>query len=183
MNNFLFLMEAMPEGRILGFDMEFIMEVGVQWINTIVMTLFLAKFLYKPVRKFLANRAERVSEQLLSASNAEQTALSLKSDYENKLDNIEQERTYMLDDARRNAQEKTEYMLAEAQLSAKMLRSRAHEDIKTEQERVKDDLKREVIELATMLAGRFAAVSLDKKAQDRLITESISDLGDIKWLK
>jgi len=167
----------------MGFDMRFIAEIGIQWINTLIMILILAKFLYKPVRKFLKNRAEGVSQQLLSASNAESTALSLKADYEGKLGGIEQEREDVLATANRVAKEKTELMLTEAQENADKLRTRASNDIIKEQERVKEDLKKEVIDLATMLAGRFATVSLDKKAQDRLITEAITDLGNVKWLR
>ena len=183
MFNFIYLLEASSGSRIMGFDTRFIAEIGIQWINTLIMILILAKFLYKPVRKFLKNRAEGVSQQLLSASNAEHTALSLKADYEGKLGEIEQEREDVLATANRVAKEKTELMLTEAQENADKLRTRASNDIIKEQERVKEDLKKEVIDLATMLAGRFATVSLDKKAQDRLITEAITDLGNVKWLR
>jgi len=167
----------------MGFDMRFVAEIGIQWINTLIMILILAKFFYKPVRNFLKNRAEGVSQQLLAASNAESTALSLKADYEGKLGGIQQEREDVLATANRVAKEKTELMLTEAQENADKLRSRASNDIIKEQERVKEDLKKEVIDLATTLAGRFATVSLDKKAQDRLITEAITDLGNVKWLR
>jgi len=183
MYNFIYLLEASSGSRIMGFDMRFLAEIGIQWINTLIMILILAKFFYKPVRNFLRNRAEGVSQQLLSASNAENSALSLKADYEGKLGGIEQEREDVLATANRVAKEKTELMLSEAQQDAEKLRNRASNDIKREQERVKDDLKKEVIDLATMLAGRFAAVSLDKKSQDKLITEAISDLGNVKWLR
>jgi F-type H+-transporting ATPase subunit b len=183
LNNFLFLLEASQEARILGFDMEFIMELGVQWLNTLILTLFLAKFLYKPVRQFMVNRAERIGKQLASAGDAERKALTMKEDYEGKLRDIERERSGLLDAARKQAQEKTDLLIAEARRDADKLRARAGKDIELEQERVKNDMKRELIDLSAMLAGRFAAASLDRQAQDRLIAETISDLGDVKWLR
>ena len=183
MDNYLIILEAIPEGRILGFDMEFLMELGIQLINTLILTLFLAKFLYKPVRKFMLDRVHRISEQILAASSAEHMALSLKVEYENKLRDIELERSSVLDSANRRAQEKSEQLLSEARQNAEMILARANRDLEMEHERVKDDMKRELINLSTLLAGRFAAVSLDRQAQDRLIAEAISDMGDIKWLK
>ena len=88
MNSFLVILEAIPENRILAFDIEFLMEFAIQWINTFILIMFLAKFLYKPVKKFMVNRVERISSQLLAASSAEHMALSLKADYEGKLQDI-----------------------------------------------------------------------------------------------
>ncbi|MDR1559955.1 MAG: F0F1 ATP synthase subunit B [Clostridiales bacterium] len=182
MNNFLFLLEAAPEGRILGFDLEFLMELGIQWLNTLILTLFLAKFLYKPVKRFMDNRAERISTQLATAGDAERTALTMKDDYEGKLRDVEQERVHLIDAARGQAQEKSEQIIAEARRDADRIRDRARKDIEMEQERAKDDMKKELIDISALLAGRFAAVSLDRQAQDSLIVETISDLGDVKWL-
>jgi F-type H+-transporting ATPase subunit b len=181
--SFLFIISEVPDGTIVDTTWNFIFALGIQWLNTLILVLVLAKFLYKPVKKFLANRSERISQQLLTASDAEQTALTLKADYEGKLQGIEQERAALIGAAQKNVQEKTEQMLSAARQDAEMLRTRAHKDIKMEQERVKDEFKKEVIDLATTLAGRFAAISLDKRTQDKLIKEAISDIGDIKWLK
>ena len=182
MNNYLFILEAVPAGRILGFDAEFLMELGIQWLNTLILTLVLAKFLYKPVKNFLDNRSERIRKQIEDAGNTEQKAITMKADYEAKLRDIEQERAGILADTRKQAQGKTDKLLAEARQKADMISARAYKDIQMEQERVKDDMRKEIIDLAAMLAGRFTVVSLDRQAQDRLIGEAISEIGDVKWL-
>ena len=182
MYNYLFVLEAVPAGRILGFDTEFLMELGIQWLNTLILTLLLAKFLYNPVKKFMTNRSERISKQIDDANSAEQKALTMKEDYESKLRDIEHERAAIIDAANRQVHDKTEQLMSEARQTADMMRARAHKDIEMEQERVKDDMKREIIDLAAMIAGRFAVVSLDRQAQDKLIAEAITDIGDAKWL-
>ena len=174
-------MAAVPAGRILGFDTEFLIELGIQWLNTLILTVVLAKFLYKPVKKFMDNRSERIRRQLEDADAAKEKALSMKGDYEIKLRDIERERGSILDAARKQAQDKTDQVLAEARQNADMMRARAHKDIEMEQERVKDDMRKAIADLAVMLAGRFAAVSLDKQAQDKLIDEAISEAGEAKW--
>ena len=183
MHSFFVILEAIPENRILAFDIEFVMELCIQWINTFILILFLAKFLYKPVKKFMADRVERISTQLLAASNAEHMALELKSDYEGKLQNVEQETTAILGNALRHANEKSGLLISEARQDAEKILMRAHKDIEMAQEKARDDMKKELIDLSTLMAERFTAISLDRQAQDRLIAEAISDLGDVKWLR
>jgi len=158
------------------------MELGIQWLNTLILTLVLARFLYKPVRSFMYNRSERIRKQLEDAGSTEQKALTMKEDYETKLRDIEQERAGILDSARKQAQDKTDLLLADARQNADTIRARARKDIEMEQERIKDEMKNDIVDLATTLAGRFAATSLDRQAQDKLIGEAISGIGDVKWL-
>jgi len=182
MNGCIFLLDAVPAGRILGFDAEFLMELGIQWLNTLILTLVLAYFLYKPVKKFMDSRAERIRMQIEDANGTEQKALTMKEDYETRLGNIERERASILDIARKQAQDKTDQLLADAKQNADIIRARAHKDIEMEQERIKDDMRKEILDLAAMMAGRFAAASLDKQTQDKLIGEAVSEIGDVKWL-
>jgi len=180
--NFLIILDAAPAGRILGFDGEFLIELGIQWLNTLILTLLLAKFLYKPVKAFMDKRSERIRRQIEDAGSTEQKAVTMKEDYENKLHDIEQERAGILDTARKQARDKADQLLADARQNADMIRDRAHKDIEMEQERVKDEMKKEIVDLAAMLAGRFTAASLDKQTRDKLIGEAISEIGDVKWL-
>jgi F-type H+-transporting ATPase subunit b len=183
LGSFLFILEAAElNGRILGFDIEFLMELGIQWLNTLILTLFLAKFLYKPIKTFMVKRAERISKQLNAAGDAERNALSMKADYDVKLRDIEQERVSVLHAANLQAKEKMEQIITEARREADKIRARMRKDIEMEQERAKADMKRELIDLSFLLAGRFTTASLDRQAQDTLIAETISELGDIKWL-
>ena len=176
------LLTEVPAGRILGFDTEFLMELGVQWLNTLILTLLLAYFLYKPVKKFMDNRSERIRRQIEDAGGAERKALSMKEEYEGKLGDIERERAGILDAARKQASDRSDLVLADARRNADMIREHAKKDIEMEQERVKDDMKKEIVDLAAMLAGRFTSATLDKQAQDELIGKAISEIGEVKWL-
>ena len=182
MTDYLFILEAVPAGRILGFDIEFLIELGIQWLNTLILTLVLAKFLYKPVKNFMDSRSERIRKQMEDADSAHKKALAMKEDYDAKLRGIEEERGGILDAARKLARDRADQLLADARQNADMIRARAHKDIEMEQERVKDDMRNEIIDLAAMLAGRFSAATLDRHAQDKLINEAISEIGEIKWL-
>ncbi|MDR1914772.1 MAG: F0F1 ATP synthase subunit B [Clostridiales bacterium] len=176
------LLEALP-GKILGFDQELVIEVGIQWINTIILIVIMSKFLYKPVKQFMSARSERISKQIRDAGEAEQLAKDMKEDYEGKLRDIERERGEILTVARKRATDKTEELLFQAREEADQFRARAQKDIELAEEKVKDEMKRQIIEISTLLAGRFATISLDRQTQDRLIDEAIADMGGVKWLR
>ena len=55
-------------------------------------------------------------------------------------------------------------------------------DIKLEQERVRAEMKAEMIEVATLMAGKFVASAMDEAKQNELITEIIGEMGDVQWL-
>ncbi|MDR1001335.1 MAG: F0F1 ATP synthase subunit B [Clostridiales bacterium] len=171
------------QGKILSFDRETLYETGVQWLNTIILTVLLAKFLYKPVKKFMDERSERIKNQLSGAKEAEKSAISMRDDYTIKLRDIEAERVEILEAAAKRAREKTEQLMTEAQSDAEHIRQRAYKEIALETEKVKDDIRHELIELSTALAGRFAAVSLDRSTQDKLIDDTISEAGGVTWLR
>jgi F-type H+-transporting ATPase subunit b len=170
-------------GRILGFDSETVYEAGVQWLNTLILTVLLAKFLYKPVKKFMDDRAERINKQIDNANEMEKSALAMRDDYNGKIRDIDAERSEIMEIATKRAKEKTEQLTAAAQADAERIRQRAYKEIALETEKVKDDMRRELIELSTALAGHFAAVSLDRNAHDRLIDETINEAGGIMWLR
>jgi F-type H+-transporting ATPase subunit b len=175
------LLEA-ASGSILHLDSALLIELGIQWFNTIVLTLILAKVLYKPVKKFMDSRSERIARQIGEAKDAEQVAQALKTEYESKLRDIETERAEILDTTRKKALEKSGEILNEAKTDAGRIRDRAAHDISMEQDKIRDSMKKEIVNISTLLAGRFVTASLDKKTRDRLIQETLRELEDVQWL-
>ncbi|MDR1538981.1 MAG: F0F1 ATP synthase subunit B [Clostridiales bacterium] len=175
------LLEALPPGSMLHLDKAFLVELGIQWLNTIILTAVLSKVLYKPVKKMLEKRAEHVEQTLSAAAEAESSAISMKKEYEGKLGGVEAERAAILDEAKQRAAKSSEALLAEARRNAEQIRSRAAGDIRLQREQAKENIRKEIIDISTLLAGRLANVSIDRQANDKLIDETISELGDLKW--
>lgn len=45
-----------------------------------------------------------------------------------------------------------------------------------------DDMKQEMITIASMMAGKVVAASIDTKVQEGLIDETLKEMGDHTWL-
>ena len=66
----------LPPGRILGFDKTLLISLGIQWINIALLTAVLIFILYKPVKKFMADRSERIRGDIASArQNSEDASI------------------------------------------------------------------------------------------------------------
>jgi F-type H+-transporting ATPase subunit b len=179
----LFLLEGgNPPGSIIHLDSEVLIEMGIQWFNTLFLAAILAWILYMPVKKFLTARADRIANQISEAKKSEQDAAALKEEYENKLSGIETERQSVLDAARKRAQVNAEELLTHARQEAGFLKERARNEIMLAQDKVKDEMKKEIVDISLLLTGRFISASLARPAQDRLISEAFAQLEDEKWL-
>ena len=165
-------------GNVLSLDMELLIRSAMQWVNIALLAVILTFVLYKPVKKFLADRAERIGNDIDSARAGNEQAQKIKADYQRMVDNIEKEREEILTEARRAAVKKGDQIIFDAQEEAKHLLIKANDKIKVEYENAADDIKKQIIEISTLIASRFVEISLDRQTQDRFIEEALADWSE-----
>ena len=175
------LLAAIPEGRVFGLDQQALISIGIQLFNAALLAAVLSYVLYKPVRKFLRSRTERINAQLGRAEGEMAKADELKLQYEQQLDNVEQERLDILEAAHRAAAEKGRQMLADAQSDATDTRERALTDIQAERERAQEEIRRQIIEVASVMAEKYVTQAMDAATQDRLFAETLAELEGAAW--
>lgn len=162
-------------------NQEFLIQLAWQLLNTAVLCAILTKLLYKPVKKFLQERKERISNQIDSAEQRLKEAESLKLEYESKLKEIETEKAEILASARERAKLNETQIIDEAKKEAQILKERATLDIQRAEEKAKDDIMKQIIEVSSLMTSRFIAASMTEEEQNKLVNEVISDLGEVKW--
>jgi len=69
----------------------------------------------------------------------------------------------------------------EAKEEAARIIRRANEEAELEKKRVMDEMKQEMIEIASMMAGKVVAASIDTTIQDALVEETLKEMGDTTW--
>ena len=166
----------MPEGVILGFDLNMIISLGIQWLNIALLTFVLYKLLYKPVRNFMNNRTERIRATLEEAEGERTAAEALRLEYEARIADIEAERDELLHSSHKKAVENSDKLLFAARSEAEEIQRRALEEIEQMRKREADDIKRSIIEISTLMASRFVEVSATDEDQERYISEAVSNL-------
>lgn len=168
--------------RIIGFDLQMLAQVGFLALNVLILFGVLAKILFKPVRQYMQNRREGIRSDLEQAKSEREKAKNLRAEYEKKLDGIQQEADEILRDAHKNALAKENDMIAKAKEEAQRIYDRAKLEIEREQDKAKDDLKKEIVELASIMASKFVVSTIDEDTQNQLIEKTIQEMGDHSWL-
>jgi len=177
LNPQLFFLSGMEWHRSLfGLEMQTFIDMIPNLFNFVLVAAFLTLLLYKPVKKILQARADRVMSELDDAENKNLTAQELKAKYEQKVTEIEQERASILDEARKQAGERRTQILNEAKSEAQDVKDRAARDIATEREQIKSAVIESIVDISTDMAARLITTNLDQNAHDKLFAEAMAEL-------
>lgn len=168
-------------GSILQFDKALLVKLVIQWFNILLLTFVLIRVLYNPVMKFMAERTERIKNDIESARLGSREAQERKADYDKLIADIEKEKEEILNKAHRDAVEEHDRLVFDAQEQAKHLLAMADDEIRIHRENESDEIRRQIIEISSMIAARFIEASIDGETHDRYIAEALEDWSDRKW--
>lgn len=149
-----------------------------------VFSLFLiaSHFLFNPVRNMMKKRQERIQEELEDAKENQDAARVLRAQYEEKLKNVDKEAEEILSTARQKALANENRIVAQAKEEAVKIRERAETEAELEKRKAADEVKKEMISIASIMAGKVVAASIDTTVQDSLVDETLKEIGDTTWL-
>jgi F-type H+-transporting ATPase subunit b len=176
-----FLLTTASEGRLFGLDQQALISVGIQLFNACLLAIALAYILYKPVRKFMRKRADGIQSQFESARAEMAKANELKALCEQRAADIERERMDILEAAHVSAAEGKERMLGEAFREIATMKERADKEIRKDRERVNEEIRIHIIEVASLIAEKFMARSMDEATQTKLFDEALTELECMTW--
>jgi len=176
-----FSAQAVPEGRVFGLDTQTLIGIGIQLLNGIVLAVALGFILYKPVKEFLQRRAKRIQGRISEADAAMAKANALIAEYERKIEAIDKERLAIREAAGLEAAEERKKILAEARKEANEIRKRALAKIAEDRKRLEKGIRLHIIEVASLMAQKYIAQSMDAKTQERLLEEALAQLEAAQW--
>lgn len=168
--------------RLFDLDWQLLADSTLMIIAIFFLFLILSYFLFNPARKMLNNRRDKIRNELNAAREAMENAQNLKKEYEGKLQGVEKEAEAILSEARRKALVSENQVIAQAKEEAARILDRARVEAELEKQKMSDDVKREIIVVASLMAGKFVSASMDTKVQNQLIDETIKEMGDKTWL-
>ena len=87
----------------------------------------------------------------------------------------------ILSDARKRAMENENKIVAEAKEEAARIIERARVEAELEKQKAADDVKREMVVLASMMAGKVVKASIDTAIQESLVNETLKEIGESTW--
>lgn len=167
---------------IFGLDPQLLVDSAITILAMFFVFLLLSYLLFNPARNLTEKRQEGIREQMETAAREKQDAIQFKAEYDEKIKNVQKETDEILSEARKKALKKESVMLEEAREEAAQIVARANREVELEKSKVKDEMKQEIINVATAMAGKIVASSLDESKQSQLLADTLEEMGDETWL-
>lgn len=168
--------------RLFDLDVQLLADAGLMMIAVFVLFLMLSYLFFNPVRNMLAQRQNKIKDDLDTAQSEKEDAFLMKEQYEAKLKDIDKEAEVILSEARKKALANENQIVADAKAEASRIIERANAEAELQKKKAVDDVKREMISIASIMAGKVVASSIDTTVQDNLIDETLKEIGDSTWL-
>lgn len=168
--------------RLFNLDAQLLFDTVVMACSMLVLFTAMSYLFFNPVRDMLENRKKRVADEQEAAKTEHKEAVAYKEEYEQKLKEADKEVQEILSEARKKAMKQEAKIVAEAKEEAAKIMERANNEIELEKKRALDDMKQEMITIASMMAGKVVAASIDTNIQDSLIDETLKEMGEQTWL-
>jgi F-type H+-transporting ATPase subunit b len=143
----------------------------------VVFVLLLAvlwKFAWGPIVAGLQKREDAIAHNIAEAQRQNDEAKQLLADYEAKLATAADQVRGMLEEARREAEQTKQSIIAEAKSGAENERLRGLRDIESATDAALQSLAERSAQLAVELAGKIVHSSLNAKDHTKLIQEAVA---------
>lgn len=167
--------------RLFNLDAQLLFDATLLAISIFVLFLLLSYLLFNPARKLLKDRQDRINNDITSAEADKEAAKALKAEYEAKLKDVNKEAEAILAEARQKAIRNQAKIVDEAKEEASRIIKRAQSEAELEKKHAMDDVKQEMIQIASMMAAKVVSASIDTHIQDTLVDETLKEMGESTW--
>ena len=142
--------------------------VGAQVVNFLILVWLMKRFLYQPVLDAIDKRRKEIAATLAEAEADKIRARMEREEFRNKNDELEHQRTALLEKARAEAAEERKRLMEDARGDAEELRSRQREALRREHEHLGEDIARLAREEVFAIAGKALADLAGGSLEDRI---------------
>lgn len=177
------LLATQTEGlsRLFDLDFQLLADSALMIIAMFFLFMFASHFLFDPVRNMLKARQDKIKGELEEAAADKQSAQESKALYEEKLATADKEVETILADARKRGMENEARIVAAAKDEASKIVERAKVEAELEKKKMADEVKREMIAVASVMAAKIVQANIDANAQHELLEETLKEIGDSTW--
>lgn len=168
--------------RLFDLDLQLLADSALMIIAVFALFLIASHLLFNPVRDMMEKRQARIKDELDTAASDMENARALKEEYESKLKEVDKEAEAILAETRKRALANENKIVADAKEEAARILERAGVEAELEKKKAADEVKREMVVLASMMAAKVVNAAIDTTVQDSLVEETLKEIGESTWL-
>lgn len=160
-------------GLLLGVGLE---EILIQLGGTIVLFLVIRKFFWKNLTEFMEKRRAYMDEELFKAEALKVEAAQIKANADETYSTLRNSVSKTLEDARVRAQKEESEIIAKAKAEAQRLKLEAEKEVELEVQKAQDQMKKEIVTVATVLAEKIIQNEVDAKKYEQWVDEATNEV-------
>jgi len=158
----------------MGLGLDLATFIG-QLVSFLILLGLLVYFGYKPIRKMLDERANRIKEGMEQAEAAKQEYEQAKVAVQEQIGEARQEGQAVISQAAQIGDRLKEEAKEEARKEAQAIVDRTRVELERERDKAIDDLRREFVDTAILAAEKVINETLDKEKHRELIEEALKE--------
>ena len=156
----------------LGIDLPTFVAQLVSFLILMGVLIFVG---YRPIRKMLDDRANKVKEGMAQAEATREEYVRVRVVVEEEIDRARQESQAIVAEASLMGGRLKDEAKHEARKEAQLIIDRARKEMDQERERAIDDLRKEFVDTAILVAGKVISETLDKEKHRRVIEKALEE--------
>ncbi|OIP28458.1 MAG: ATP synthase F0 subunit B [Chloroflexi bacterium CG15_BIG_FIL_POST_REV_8_21_14_020_46_15] len=151
-----------------------------QLVSFLILLGLLVYVGYKPIRKMLDERANRIKESMEQAEATKQEYEQAKVAVQEQIGKAREEGQAIISQAAQIGDRLKEEARGEARKEAQALVERARGELERERDKVIDDLRHEFVDTAILAAEKVINETLDKERHRKLIEQAMEESTTFK---
>jgi len=151
-----------------------------QLVSFLILLGLLVYVGYKPIRKMLDERANRIKESMEQAEATKQEYEQAKVAVQEQIGKAREEGQAIISQAAQIGDRLKEEARGEARKEAQALVERARGELERERDKVIDDLRHEFVDTAILAAEKVINETLDKERHKKLIEQAMEESTTFK---
>jgi F-type H+-transporting ATPase subunit b len=148
--------------------------VLAQCLNFLFLLLVLQTVAFKPLKKVLDQRKERIAKGIEDARLAEERLANVEKDYQSRLDEARADGQKTVAELTQNAEKQASSIVAKAEEDATRIKQQAEEEAAQSRNQALADLRGQVVTLSIAAANKLIGAAMDEKRQRALVEEFFS---------
>lgn len=156
-----------------------IWHIVVSLLNLLLLFLIIKKFLFKPVKKVLDSRKDRIDTQFSEAEAALNSAKASERELNEKLSAAHKTADDILKEATVQAENRRENIVKEAENEASIIIRQAKASAELEKKKAEDEIKEQIVDVSSALTEKLIEREINTEDHRRLIDSFISEMGEL----
>ena len=155
-----------------------IWQIVVSLLNLVILFIIVKKFLYKPIKKTMKEREEKLAEKYAEAELHLASAEQAEQELNEKLSDAENQAQAILNEATENAHRREAEIAAKAQQDADNIVRLAHAEAELEKQKAQHEIKEQIVDVSLALSEKLIEREIKEEDHHNLIDNFISQIGD-----